>query len=703
MPRKRTTTSGVPGSARRNPAHGGAASRGSRRSPAGDVPPVSPPEGGRPSRLIIEDVRPEIDSGRFPIKRVVGDEVVVEATAYADGHDVVRCQLLHRSAEEEAWQATEMEALGSDRWRASFRVLAIGWYVYTVRAWVDPFTTWKHDLEKRVLAGQNVIVELRVGAALVSAAADRAPSQYKAALRAQASTIAGDDVDHAIRAALSSSIDHLVDQAGPGNETRAYPRELRVWVDRVRARFSAWYELFPRSCSDTPGQHGTFTDLIKRLPYIAGMGFDVLYLPPIHPIGHAHRRGPDNTPSRLPSDPGSPWAIGSEAGGHLAINPRLGTIEQFRRLLAAARAQGLEVALDVAFQCSPDHPYVREHPDWFRQRPDGSIRHAENPPKKYEDIVPFDFDCEDWRGLWSELLGVVLYWAREGIRIFRIDNPHTKPIRFWEWLIDEVRSAHPETLFLSEAFTRPSVMYQLAKVGFTQSYTYFTWRNTSREIEDYFRELTGTDVAEYLRPNLWPNTPDILPAYLQFGGPAAFKARLILAATLGANYGIYGPAFELCVAEAREADSEEYAHSEKYEVRAWDLDADVSLRELITLVNTIRREYPALQTNEGLRFHTTGNDQLICYSKGGRDSDTAIVTVVNLDPHNTQSGWIHLAPADVGVVEGDMFQVHDLLSGARYLWHGDDHYVELDPHAMPAHILAVRKKVRRERDFDYYA
>ncbi len=660
------------------------------------------PPGERPSRVVIEDVDPEIDGGRVPIKRVVDEAVAVEVSAYADGHDVLRCALLHRRAGAPDWTSSEMELLVNDRWRGQFVVDEIGRHEYTVRAWVDPFRTWRRDLEKRVSARQDVAVELQVGARLVTAAAGEAPPQQAKALLAEAELISGSNVAVAVKSALAPSLLALMDRFGVVDESTTYPRDLPVWVDRVRARYGAWYELFPRSCSDVAGKPGTLRDVIARMPYVAGMGFDVLYLPPIHPIGRVNRKGPNNMKSASRDDPGSPWAIGSDEGGHKAIHPALGTQADFAELLSAAEEHGLEIALDIAFQCAPDHPYVREHPEWFRQLPDGSIRHAENPPKKYEDIFPFDFECAAWRELWAELLSVVMHWAEEGVRIFRVDNPHTKPIRFWEWLISQVRDVYPETIFLSEAFTRPRVMYQLAKAGFTQSYTYFTWRNTRQEIEEYFHELTRTEVAEFMRPNLWPNTPDILPAYLQYGGPPAFKARLVLAATLGASYGVYGPAFELCVSEPLAPDSEEYAHSEKYEIKTWDLDADVSLREIIARVNAIRREFPALQTNTGLEFHTTDNDQLVCYSKSASEDDTTILTVVNVDPHHVQSGWIRFPASTVGVGDGESFQAHDLLSGARYLWHGDNHFVELDPQAMPAHILALRKKVRTERDFDYF-
>jgi starch synthase (maltosyl-transferring) len=432
------------------------------------------------------------------------------------------------------------------------------------------------------------------------------------------------------------------------------------------------------------------------------MGFDVVYLPPIHPIGRAHRKGKNNATAAQPGEVGSPWAIGSEEGGHKAVHPELGTLEDFEDLVGAGRELGIEVSIDLAFQCSPDHPYLKEHPEWFRIRPDGTVQYAENPPKKYEDIIPFDFESPHWRTLWEELRRVVLFWIARGVRVFRVDNPHTKPFAFWEWLIAEVKREHPETIFLAEAFTRPKVMYRLAKLGFTQSYTYFAWRNTKQEITSYFLELTRSDAREYFRPNLWPNTPDILTEQLQYGGRAAFMARLVLAATLGANYGIYGPAFELCENRASGAGKEEYLDSEKYQIRDWAIDRPDNLAEFITLVNRIRRESPPLHSDRSLRFHPVDNEQLISYSKSTDDKTSAILVVVNLDPRHTQSGWVELPLEEFGLDPSSPFQGHDLLTGARFLWQGRRLYVELDPNAVPAHIIRLRRKVRTERDFDYY-
>ena len=660
-------------------------------------------EAGR-RRVVIDKVRPEVDGGRFPIKRVVGETVEVEADAFTDGHDSIACRLLWRPESQTRWNETEMAALPNDLWRAAFTVSEQGRWLYSVLGWVDPFKTWRRDLRKRVDAGQDVTLDLRAGAALVREAGQRAGQARKKADGRVLAGLADDleaDKDQEVRLllALDDELAALMDRYADRRFATVYPRELGAVVDRVKARFSTWYEMFPRSCGPE-GRHGTFRDCEKRLRYIAGMGFDVLYLPPIHPIGTAFRKGKNNSLTPGPDDAGSPWAIGSAEGGHKAVHPGLGTLADFRRLLEKAAEHGLEIALDLAYQCSPDHPYVREHPEWFRKRPDGSIQYAENPPKKYQDIYPFDFETEAWRELWQELKSVVDFWVGEGVRIFRVDNPHTKAFPFWEWMIGEVKREHPDVLFLAEAFTRPKIMYRLAKLGFTQSYNYFPWRNQGWELVEYFTELNQTEVKEFFRPNLWPNTPDILTEPLQIGGRPMFLQRLILAATLGASYGIYGPPFELMEHLPRERGSEEYLDSEKYQLRHWDLGRPDSLREMIALVNRIRRENPALQADHSLRFHTAENEQILCYSKTA--GDNPIVVAVNLDPHHTQWSWLELDLEELGLEPDQQFQVHDLLTGARYLWHGSRNYVQIDPHQVPAHVFRVRRRVRSERDFDYF-
>ncbi len=667
-----------------------------------------------PPRVVIEHVTPCIDHGRFAAKRVVGETVSVEADVFTDGHDAVCARLLHRPDAEPQWRSVPMTALGNDRWRAEFVVERPGRHEYTVTAWRDPLETWRRDLLKKQSAGQDVSVDLRRGGELVHAAAARAGSEDRERLEEWAQSLAASQtgISERVTRAQSEELRELARRYPDPREVVRRDPPLAVTVDRERARYSTWYEMFPRSMaaaagsavsagSAASGAHGTLADCEARLPYIAEMGFDVLYLPPIHPIGATERKGPNGRTQASPSDPGSPWAIGSAAGGHEAVHAALGTLEEFRRLLARARELGIEIAVDLAFQCSPDHPYVREHPEWFLRRPDGTIQYAENPPKRYEDIYPLDFSTPAWQELWTELASVVEFWMEQGVRIFRVDNPHTKPFAFWEWLIERTRRRSPDVIFLAEAFTRPKVMYRLAKLGFTQSYTYFAWRNTREELVQYFRELGSAPLSEFFRPNLWPNTPDILTEFLQFGGRAAFMARLALAATLGASYGIYGPAFELLESEAREPGSEEYRDSEKYQIRNWSLDRPDSLRDFIARVNGIRRENPALQSDRGLVFHPLDNPALIAYSKATPDRANVIVAVVNLDPHHAQSGWLDLDLPALGITAEQSFQVHDLLSGARFLWSGTRNFVRLDPQA-PAHILRVRRRVRSERDFDYF-
>jgi starch synthase (maltosyl-transferring) len=568
---------------------------------------------------------------------------------------------------------------------------------------VDPFATWRRALKKRVDAGQDVSVELVVGAGLVAEAAARATARDRKRLEKAADALREENGTEArVTAALDPELLARM-EAWPdlAHATRREP-VLRVTVDRERARFSAWYEVFPRSTADVPDRHGTFRDLLEFLPRIADLGFDVVYLPPVHPIGYTFRKGRNNDPQCEPGDPGSPWAIGSDEGGHKSVHPDLGTLEDFDEVVERARELGMEIALDIAFQCSPDHPYAKEHPEWFRRLPDGTIRYAENPPKKYQDIYPFDFETADGRKLWEELCSVVRFWADRGVRAFRVDNPHTKPFRFWRWLIGRIRKVYPDAIFLSEAFTRPKVMYELAGVGFTQSYTYFTWRDTAAEFREYLAELTDAPVAEYFRPNFWPNTPDILPEHLQEGNRATFVSRLVLAATLSSNYGIYGPPFEQMVREPKEKGSEEYLDSEKYELRHWDLDCEPNLRDVIRQVNGIRRENAALQQTRRLTFHDTSNEKLLCYSKVSDDGENVILVVVNMETRYKHSGWVDLDLEALGIDPGDPYELHDLLDDRRYLWSGPRNYVELDPEAKAAHIFRVEGGPRRESDFEHY-
>lgn len=657
---------------------------------------------GRP-RVVIEHVSPEIDCGRFAIKRIVGESVIVEASVFAEGHDQVACQILY-GEDKNKLQSAPMTPLGNDLWRGEFPVEKLGRCYYTIEGWIDRFDTWHRNLEKRIAAGQEVQIELVIGTELIQEAAARAKPADAAFLRNWAKRLreAKDRPEGATIAFEEQSLE-MIQRYPVHHLASRYEKELSVTVDREKARFSTWYEIFPRSCAVQERRHGTLRDCELRLPYIASLGFDVVYLPPVHPIGRSFRKGKNNSVDPRPDDIGSPWAIGSVEGGHTSIHPDLGTLEDFKDFVAAAERNGLEVALDIAFQCAPDHPYVREHPDWFRKRPDGTIQYAENPPKKYQDIYPLDFESADWRTLWEELKSVFDFWIAQGVQIFRVDNPHTKPFAFWEWTIGEIKEKHPEVLFLAEAFTRPHVMQRLAKLGFSQSYTYFTWRNSKQELTEYFTELTQTEAREYFRPNLWPNTPDILPEFLQLGGRPAFMIRLILAATLGASYGIYGPAFELCENLPIPRGSEEYLNSEKYELKQWDLDTATSLKELIRRVNAIRKKSPPLQSNRNLRFHGTDNPSLLCYSKATDDLSEVIIVVVNLDAFHVQAGSIQLDLESIGLDNNHSFRVDDLLGEAQYSWQGSANYVELTPGTQPAHILRVRRWVRTERDIDYYA
>jgi starch synthase (maltosyl-transferring) len=613
--------------------------------------------------------------------------VLVTADVFGDGHDVVRAELLTRKKGSDSWHSQPMTPLGNDAWQAEFRCDEIGRYEYAVRGWVDGFDTWHRDLKKRIEAGQDVSIDLRIGAKLLAEAADRATGADAERLRYWASNLSTGEGLSAYQAA-AAELDEIAGRC-PDLQFATYSPPLTVEVDRERARFSTWYELFPRSTSGDESRHGIFRDVINWLPRIAAMGFDVLYVPPIHPIGVQFRKGKNNSTEAQPGDVGSPWAIGGEAGGHKAIHPDLGTLEDFHSLIAAAHDFGIEIALDIAFQCSPDHPYVKEHPQWFRQRPDGTIQYAENPPKKYQDIYPFDFETPDWQALWRELTDVFLYWCEQGVRVFRVDNPHTKAFPFWEYCIAEVKSQYPDAIFLSEAFTRPKVMYRLAKLGFTQSYTYFTWRNTSEEFRQYLTELNTAPVKDFFRPNLWPNTPDILPEHLQVGGRPAFIARLVLAGTLSSNYGIYGPAFENMEHVPREPGSEEYLDSEKYQIRAWDFSGPDNLSGIISKVNHIRRENPALQYNERLVFHETDNRQLLCYSKRSHDGCNTLLVLVNLNFHGTEEGFVTLDLGELGLSGDRPFQLHDLLTDQTFHWQGGHNYVKLDPQQMPAHVFRV--------------
>jgi starch synthase (maltosyl-transferring) len=679
------------------------AGKGEPSQPAGDAT-LGIVEGR--VRAVIDAVRPTVDCGRFPAKRIAGEAVAVEAHCLTDGHDRLRVVLRWKLVgSANADFELDMKAQGNDVWTAEFTPPQPGRYRCTVSAWVDHFESWRGEFERRE-DRSDICVALEVGAALIGEAATRAAGSDAAILTEWSSQLrdslkeAAADITTLRALALDPARANVV--ARYADRSLAADAALDLIVDRKRAAFSSWYELFPRSAAAEIGQHGKFSDVEARLPYLAEMGFDVLYFPPIHPIGRVNRKGTNNALRARPGDVGSPWAIGAAEGGHKDILPQLGTFDDFDRLLNVARALGIEIAMDIAFQCAPDHPYVTQHPQWFKHRPDGSVQYAENPPKKYQDIYPFDFETSDWRALWTELKSVVDFWIARGVKIFRVDNPHTKAFAFWEWLINATKGDHPDVIYLAEAFTRPKVMHRLAKLGFSQSYTYFTWRNTKQELTDYFTELSQGPGRQYYRPNVWPNTPDILPETLQSGLRPIYAARLILAATLSSNYGIYGPTYELMESAPREPGSEEYRDSEKYQLRHWSLQQADSLWSLIARMNRIRRENTALQSDTGLHFCNIENDQLIAYLKADPGSTNVILTVVNLDPHQPQSGWVDL---DVGALKFDPdqpYQVHDLLSDQRYIWRGRYNYVLLDPQRAPAHVFRLRRRVRSERDFDYY-
>jgi starch synthase (maltosyl-transferring) len=660
----------------------------------------SPPPTEKSSRVWIENIKPRIDCGRFPIKRTVKENVRVTAHIFADGHDLLRAVLCYRPREDD-WREVPMFVFADDLYGAEFEVEVLGIYEYTVKAWIDLFATWQQDLKKKWEADQQVADDLLEGAFMIEAAAGRAKSPDRQWLDSVAAMLRNQDneeqkIMRATAADISAMMDRYPDRCGEA----VFAPALTVMAEPEIARFSAWYEIFPRSITSDPGKSGTLSDVEKLIPDIIHMGFDVLYLPPIHPIGRTNRKGPNNSLQVSAEDPGSPWAIGSEAGGHKSIHPELGTLEDFERLIETARRQGLEIALDLAFQCSPDHPYVRSHPEWFRHRPDGTIKFAENPPKKYEDIYPLFFDCEQWQSLWLELQSIVWFWIEHGVRLFRVDNPHTKPLPFWEWLITEVRRERPDIVFLSEAFTRPRLMYALAKTGFSQSYTYFTWRNTKYELVSYLRELIETEVSEYLRPNFFANTPDILPEYLQFGGRAAFIARLVLAATLSSCYGIYS-GYELTENEPVPG-TEEYLNSEKFEIKPRDWNKQGNIRAFITRINSIRRNNAALASNRRLAFYPVDNEQLLFYGKSTPDLTNIILVAVNLDPHHVQDGRLEVPIEEFAIEENEVYQVHELLFDNRYLWQGRRNYVRLDPAASPAQIFLLRRRLRTERDFDYF-
>jgi starch synthase (maltosyl-transferring) len=677
-------------------------------------------------KVVIEDVTPQLDCGRYAIKREVGDTVRVEADIFKEGHDAIAAAVWYRPEDEEAWREAPMRFWDNDRWAGSFTPDRNCRWLFTVVAWTDVFGTWQGDLRKKYDAGQEVVLELFEGAQIVARAAAAAPDEAREGILDHLREIVGDvlpadgpadawswdefaagvaegadrTVAERVTAALDPALLEVMERFPLRDDLTRFDPVLPVQADRVAARFAAWYELFPRSMADDPARHGTWDDVIAKMPYVRDMGFDVLYFPPIHPIGLAFRKGKNNTLGAGADQPGSPYAIGSSEGGHKDVHPELGSMEDFRRMVAAAKEHGLEIALDFAIQVSPDHPYAEAHPSWFFVRPDGTIKYAENPPKKYQDIYPLNFYGEDWAGQWAEWRDVILHWVEQGVDIFRVDNPHTKPVQFWEWMIREVQRQHPQVIFLSEAFTRPKMMRVLAKAGFTQSYTYFTWRNFKGEIIEYLTELTQGPMKEYFRGNLFPNTPDINPEFLQRGGRPAHMIRAVLATTLSSVYGMYS-GFELCEATPLAPGKEEYLDSEKYELKAWDWDRPGNIRPLITRLNQIRRQNRALQEYDNLRFYPAENDNILFYGKMTEDRGSMVFIAVNLDPFGAHEGMLHFPLPDMGIGWHDPWEVEELLTGERHFWHGGSHRVRLDPGA-PARVFRVRAWRSSERGFDYF-
>ncbi|OFZ82072.1 MAG: alpha-1,4-glucan--maltose-1-phosphate maltosyltransferase [Bdellovibrionales bacterium RIFOXYD1_FULL_53_11] len=640
------------------------------------------------ARAVIDNIKPELSGGLYPVKRIKGDIFHVEATVFCDGHDALACSVLYKHERDKDWSEARMSPSGKkDVWAAGFKPKKTGLYHYTVQSWIDRFETWKHDIMKKHEAGQDIRVEIKTGTGILekarSCAAEAADkAEISRALKLVKAASAAKDTSKtaaAVHAVASEALSAAMLRSPDKAHASTYPRQLGLIVDRKQAAFSAWYEFFPRSTSGSTKRHGTFKDSEKMLKYISSLGFDVVYLPPIHPVGATHRKGRNNSLAAGARDPGSPWGIGSPDGGHKAVHPELGTIKDFKRFVKKARSLKLEVALDIALQCSPDHPYVKEHPEWFKKRADGSIQYAENPPKKYQDIYPFNFESRDWRGLWKELRSIFKFWIGHGVKIFRVDNPHTKSFAFWRWLLDDLRHDHPDLIFLAEAFTRPAIMYNLAKTGYTQSYTYFTWRYSPKEFKDYLEELTRSELAEHFRPNFWPNTPDILPPYLQKGERAAFVTRFALAAALSSNYGIYGPPFELLEHVPIHQGSEEYLNSEKYEIRSWNLASRKSIAPFIAQMNKIRRANPALQRTGGIVFHNCLNEKLLCFTKQTPDRKNTVLVVASFDFSSAQSGTVELQKGALGFDDAKPVKANDLLSGGpTALWEGDTRQFKLD-------------------------
>ena len=643
----------------------------------------------RQQRVVIENIRPQIECGTFFIKRVTGESVTVIADVLGDGHDIIQCEVLFKHESQKTFENVRMRHLGNDSHTASFKLEKQGFYEYKIQGWVDNALNWQHGIEAKLKDGQHVKSELLDGVQYLKFLGKKLPAKEKAKLKKLEAAFQDESkYEEAIKVAASEDLHRLFMEYPPRTLANT-SKVLQVYVDRKKANFSTWYEFFPRSSSPEPGKHGTFKDCERLLPRIANMGFDTLYFPPIHPIGEKNRKGKNNTTHAEEGDSGVPWAIGSKLGGHKAIHPELGTEKDFKELVKKAKKKGIEIAMDLAFQAAPDHPYITEHPEWFRKRPDGTIQYAENPPKKYQDIVNFNFESKSFKALWEELLSVTLHWVKCGVNIFRVDNPHTKPYYFWNWLISEVKKEHPDVLFLAEAFSRPRVMQQLAKQGFSQSYTYFTWRVMKHELIEYMTELTQSEMCEYYRPNFWPNTPDINPYHLQGSNEAMHILRYALAATLSGNLGLYGPVYEYMVSDALPG-KEEYLNSEKYEIRHWDWTIENKLIYLISKLNAARKSRESLQQTNNIRFCHIENDKLIAFYKWNDDRTDETLTIINLDNHYAQRGMVQLPLDAMSLHQGQAIEMHDVITNNSYRWHDEWNFVELHT-ALPFHLFHIRR------------
>ena len=639
------------------------------------------------SRVVIENISPQVEGGKFPIKRIVGEVVCVTADLIADGHDIISARLIYRKQGTKKWFENQILITENDIWKGEFRVEETVQYEYAVTAWVDHAMTWHKGFQKKLAAGDELSLDLRIGAEFLKEIAALKKGAENEAVWDLLSKLESGNYEMAVEAASSESMLHVIENF-PLKHFASTSTSYLVQVDRLKAAFSNWYEFFPRSSSPDINRPGTFNDCLPIITRLSKLGFDTVYFPPVHPIGVSHRKGKNNSTSVLSGEPGSPWAIGAFEGGHTAINPTIGTLEEFKNLINHAQSLNVEIAMDLAYQCSPDHPWVKEHPSWFKWRPDGTVQYAENPPKKYQDVLPIHFETDDWENLWKELKDVIEFWIEQGIRIFRVDNPHTKPFVFWEWIMAEMRRDHPDVLFLSEAFTRPKIMARLAKIGFHQSYSYFTWRKNKSELIEYLNQLTQTELREYFRANFWPNTPDILPEYLQNTGTNYAAMRFVLAATLSSNYGMYGPVYEYCVNKPVSG-KEEYFDSEKYEVRHWDWRLESPMHNLIGKINEIRNQNPAFHSTFNILFCETDNEMLLSYFKSTDDGSNKILVIVNLDPINKQSGWVKLPIKEMKINDGELIGLTDLMDQSNYCWNETWNYVELDPQLTPCHIFKL--------------